>query len=178
MWPLHVIYSPSLPTVDPYAFDSSDLNSSSAFPLTSFDQYQPLDDAIQWPCSPHAPSEVVNLYMQDFITLFVFYRVPVVFSAMSEENSKAEGDDPPAFDSSKGIILMVQIHVSSIIHEALMPHDPCAALHTNKHSESGTNQRVSVSKDKNIPEQKIEDIFVGITSNMVYQNPNPQLKHS
>ena len=91
------------------------------------------------------------------------------FSAILKKISKAEGDDPPTFDSSKGIIHRIQLHVLSMIHEKLMPYDPCVALHTNKHS-------ISV-EEKNISEQKIEDRFVGITSKMVYQKPNPQLKH-
>ena len=56
----------------------------------------------------------------------------MVFLAMSEEISITEGENPPAFDPSKKIIHRFQIHVSSVIHEALMPYHPCAALHTSR----------------------------------------------
>ena len=75
----------------------------------------------------------------------------MVFLAMFEEILEAEGDDPPASDPSKKIIWRFKIHVSLVIHEALMPYHPSAALHTSKkHNKSSTVRKVSVPKKKYI----------------------------
>lgn len=55
----------------------------------------------------------------------------MIFLLNSEEISEAEGNDPPAPDPSKEITCRFQIHVSSMIHEALFPYDPYTALHTS-----------------------------------------------
>ena len=52
MWPLHVIYSPPLPTVDLCAMDDSDLNSSFTFPLTFLNNL----DRLMMPSNGHALS--------------------------------------------------------------------------------------------------------------------------
>ena len=95
---------------------------------------------------PTFPSKAVNLYMQDFIKKICILQGLNGFLSISEENSEAEGENPSASDSPEKSFAGFKFHVLSMIHEVFMPFDPYAALHTNKHSESGTNQRVSVSK--------------------------------
>ena len=63
-------------------------------------------------------------------------------------------------------------------HEALMLYRPCAALHTRKTQQVNHKSKSISVEDQNISGQRMEDIFVGITTNNVYQKPNPQLKHS
>ena len=109
----------------------------------------------------------------DFIIFVHFLQGLMVFFAKSEEISEAEGDDPPASDPSKKIIYRFQIHVSSVIHEALMPYHHCAAPHNSeKHSKSSTVRKVSVPKTRYIRTEDLRQIC-GITAKMAYQEPNP-----
>ena len=75
--------------------------------------------------------------MQDFLIFFCILQGLNGFLAIFEENSKAEDDDLPAFDSPKKIITGFKIHVLSMIHEALMLHNPAQPCTSEKNHESG-----------------------------------------
>ena len=53
---------------------------------------------------------------------------------MLNKNSQVEGDDPPACDSPQKSFAGFKIHILSMIHEALMPFDPCTTLRTKKNT--------------------------------------------
>ena len=102
--------------------------------MTPLDQSRPLDDAIQRPCSPHMSSRNNRPIYVGFYDILCILQGFNGFLAISEENSEVEGDDPPTSDSPEKSFAGFKIHVLSMIHEALMPFDPCTTLRTKKHS--------------------------------------------
>ena len=88
----------------------------------------------------------------------------MVFFAMSEEISEAEGDDPLDSNQSKKIICRFQIHVSSAIHEALMPYHPAQPCTPAKNTVNQAQSEKYQCQRQNISGQKIEDKSIGITA--------------
>lgn len=97
----------------------------------------------------------------------------MVFSALTEEIHKQWVMILPPLIHQRESSAGFQIHVSSLIHEALMPYHPCATLHMiKKHMNQAQLESISV-EGKNVLGHNIEDRFAGITAKTGYQKPNP-----
>ena len=65
-----------------------------------------------------------------------------------------------------------------MFYRAQMPYEPYAALHNSKRTQNRAQPKSISAKDQNVAEQRIRDIFMGITANTVIKGLIPDLKHN